>query len=335
MGRAEIVQRFEDYIRRYDLPVTFGAGVLSIQRDEGQASYLAATANRLYRARNVVVANGWFRVGGIPAFSAKIPPAILQLHSSSYRNPQQIPPGAVLVVGAAQSGAQIAEELYLSGRKVYLATGGAPRAPRRYRGKDIFEWLEESGFFDRPIEAFEHLPGRTFITPQLTGRDGGHSLNLHQFYRDGVTLLGHARGYANGRMAFAADLAENLAKADQGEQALLQRVDEYIRAAGLQAPEEQITRLNDAYQAPEISSLDLQSAGIASIVWATGYKYDTSLVDLPAFDDFGYPIARRGVSIYPGLYFAGLPFLSALKSGFILGVAEDTAHIAAHIASRR
>jgi putative flavoprotein involved in K+ transport len=124
-------------------------------------------------------------VGKIPAFAAKIPPSILQLHSNSYRNPQALPPGAVLVAGAAQSGAQIAEELYQSGRKVYLATGGAPRAPRRYRGKDIFEWLSESGFFDRPIEMFTHLPGRIFVALSSPA-DADINFNLHQYYRDGL-----------------------------------------------------------------------------------------------------------------------------------------------------
>ena len=334
MKRDEIVRRFEDYVRQNDLPVSYGVPVQSIQPEDGTGSYFVHTPSLVYRARNVVVANGWFQVGKIPTFAAKIPPSILQLHSGSYRNPQVLPPGAVLVVGAAQSGAQIAEELYQSGRKVYLATGGAPRAPRRYRGKDIFEWLSESGFFDRPIEMFTHLPGRIFVAPQLTGRDGGHTLNLHQFYRDGVTLLGHARDFVDGHLLLANDLKENVAKSDQGEKFLLKNVDEYILRSGLDVPEEQLPILTDAYQAPEITSLDLQATGIASIIWASGFQYDSSFLHMPILDEYGYPITHRGVSQYPGLYFMGIPFLSKLKSGFIFGVSEDAAYIAQHIANR-
>jgi putative flavoprotein involved in K+ transport len=240
----------------------------------------------------------------------------------------------VLVVGAAQSGAQIAEELYQSGRKVYLATGGAPRAPRRYRGKDIFEWLEETGFFDRPIEMFTNLPGRVWTAPQVTGRDGGHTLNLHQFYRDGVTLLGHARDFIDGRLILSNDLMENIAKSDQGEKFILKNIDEYIRMTGLDIPDEQLPILTDAYQAPEVTALDFQAAGITVIIWASGFQYDKSLLQIPVLDEYGYPITRRGVSPYPGLYFIGIPFLSKLKSGFIFGVSEDAAYIAEHINTR-
>ncbi len=336
MKRDEIIRRFEDYIRQNDLPISYGIPVQSIQPEDGTGSYLVHTPNRDYRARNVVVANGWYREGKIPAFAANIPASILQLHSNSYRNPQALPPGAVLVVGAAQSGAQIAEELYKSGRKVYLATGGAPRVPRRYRGKDIFVWLSEAGFFDRPIEMFPNLSGRIFVAPQLTGRDGGHTLSLHRFYRDGVTLLGHARDFVDGHLILANDLKENVAKSDQGEKFMLKNVDEYIHRAGLDVPEEQLPVLTDAYQAAEITALDLQAAGIASIIWASGFQYDRSFLRIPGpiFDDYGYPVTHRGASPCPGLYFVGIPFLSKLKSGFIFGAAEDANYIAGHIAER-
>ncbi len=347
MKREEIVRRFEDYVRENELPVSYGVEAQCVQPEEGKSgwlvrtagrdgkgSWLVRTSQRDYRARNVIIANGWFRVPKTPAFAARIPASIRQLQSGSYRNPQSIPPGAVLVIGSGQTGVQITEELYRSGRKVYLATGGAPRSPRRYRGKDIFEWLSQSGFFERPIEMFSHLPGRLFIAPQVTGRDGGHGLNLHQFHRDGVTLLGHARDYIDGQMIFAADLKENLARSDQGEKFLLKNIDDYIQQAGLNVPEEHLPALDDGYQAPEITSLDLQAAGITSIIWASGFRYDCSLVRLPVQDEYGYPITRGGVSSYPGLYFLGIPFLSKLKSGFIFGVSEDAAHITQHIAER-
>lgn len=335
MNRAEIVRRFEDYIHQNNLPVSFGAEVKSVQQEDSTGFYLVHTPGKVYRAQNVVVANGWFREDKIPAYAAKIPPSVLQIHSSKYRSPQALPPGAVLVVGTGQTGTQIAEELYQAGRKVYLATGKAPRAPRRYRGKDVFKWLRESRFLDRTIEMFPNLTGRIWVAPQVTGRDGGHTLNLHKFYRDGVILLGHAQDYADNRFIFAGDLKENLARSDQGEKFILKTIDDYILQAGLDAPAELLVSFNDGYQSPDITSLDLQAEGIAAIIWANGFHYKCPFLNLPVFDEYGYPIAQRGVSPYPGLYFLGFPFLTSLKSGFLFGVGEDAAYVAQHIANRQ
>jgi len=331
MHRDEIVRRFEDYIHEKELPIQYNVEVHSIQAENGTGRYLVQTPGRQYRAHNVIVANGWFREGKIPQFAQKIPPTILQMHSASYRNPQSLPPGAVLVVGAAQTGAQIAEELYQSGRRVFLSTGGAPRAPRRYRGRDIFVWLRDLGFFERPIEMFAHLPDRKWVAPQVTGRDGGHTLNLHQFHRSGVILLGHTRDYIDGYLILANDLKENLAKSDQGEKFIVSQINEFIQKSGQDAPEEQLPALTDGYQAPEITSLDLKAEGINSIIWACGFQYDCALVRMPILDEFGYPKTRGGVSDYPGLYFMGIPFQSNLKSGLIFGVEDNAAYIAQHI----
>jgi putative flavoprotein involved in K+ transport len=335
MSRQEIVQRFEDYVHANSLPVTFDAAVTSVQPEDG-AGYRVTASGRVYRARNVVMANGWYHQGKMPAFASKIPGSILQMHSSSYRSPQSLPPGAVLVVGSAQSGAQIAEELYQSGRKVYLCTGACGRLPRRYRGKDVFVWLTEAGFFERSAELFNTLPNHYFVAPQLSGRDGGHTLNLHQFYRDGVTLLGHARDYVDGALVLANDFKENLARSDQGEKNMLENVvDAYIRKAGIDVPEERVPALTDGYQAPEVTSLDLQKAGVASIIWSVGFKYDLSMLPMPVLDEYGYPKADRGASSdYPGLYFIGIPFMPKLKSGFIYGVGENAQFVAEHIAER-
>jgi len=334
MGRAEIIQRFENYIERYQLPVSLGINVEAVRQANNNGKYLVQTSDGDFLAQNVVVANGWFRGGKIPGYSQKIPSSITQVHSDAYRNPQSLPPGAVLVVGSAQSGAQITEELYQAGRKVYLATGGSPRVPRRYRGQDIFDWLYQAGFFNRPIEMFTNLSNRTFVAPQVTGKNGGHTLSLHTFYRDGVTLLGHARDYVDGHLILADDLMENIGKTDQGEKFLLKLIDEYIQKSGLDVPEEEIPVSSDAYLAEGISSLDLQQADINTIIWACGFKYDGSIVKLPILDDYGYPLSTRGVSPYTGLYFMGIPFQTALKSGFIFGVSEDAQYIAEHITQR-
>ncbi|HEX7974401.1 MAG TPA: NAD(P)-binding domain-containing protein, partial [Anaerolineales bacterium] len=164
MPRDELVGRFEKYAEKNQLPIAFDTHVTSVQTvDDG--SFLVQTQEKDYCARNVVAANGWYQVGKTPSFAAKIPPSILQLHSSSYRNPQLLPPGAVLVAGSGQSGAQIAEELYQNGRKIFLATGSAPHSPRRYRGKDAFRWLIASGFTDRTFEQMQQFVGHAFVSP--------------------------------------------------------------------------------------------------------------------------------------------------------------------------
>jgi putative flavoprotein involved in K+ transport len=330
MKQNEIVQRFEDYIEQYHLPVVYNSLVTKVEPRDG-GGYCVQTSEIEYHAVNVVIANGFFQEGKVPDFATKIPGPILQMHSGSFRNPHTLPQGAVLVVGSGQSGMQIAEEIYRSGRKVFLATSGAPRAPRRYREKDIFDWLYLSGFFDQTFENFISSGRRKFVPPHVTGKDGGYALNLHQFFRDGVTLLGHARNYEDGKLLLAGDLKENLSKSDGGEKMLLKNIDDFILRAGVTTAQEQIPVLADAYQAPEITTLDLLAEGITTIIWASGYQYDASIFPFPILNEFGFPVTQRGVSHYPGLYFVGIPFIPKLKSGFLFGVAEDAAYIVEQI----
>jgi putative flavoprotein involved in K+ transport len=259
-------------------------------------------------------------------------PSITQLHSGAYRNPASLPAGAVLVVGSAQSGCQIAEELYRRGRQVYLCTGSAGRLPRRYRGKDGFEWLFRSGFFDMTPDKLPSPKAKFAGIPHVSGAKGGHTLNLHQFARDGVTLLGHLRGAAGDKIHLAPDLHENLAKADQFELNAVKMIDGYVRANGLDAPEEGLPQLRDGYEQPIIEELDFKAAGITSVVWATGYRFDYSLVQLPVRDPDGFPIQTSGVTGYPGLYFVGMPWMPTLKSGILAGVGAAAEHIASKIA---
>jgi putative flavoprotein involved in K+ transport len=333
MKRGEIVQRFENYVEQYHLPVAYNSEVTQVQ-SEDSGGYCIQTTAIEYHARNVVIANGFFQEGRVPDFAREIPSSILQIHSSHYRNPQALPEGAVLVVGSGQSGMQITEEIYQSGRKVFLATSGAPRAPRRYRGKDIFDWLFLSGFFEQSFSDFLSNGRRKFVPPHVTGKDGGHTLNLHQFYRDGVRLLGHARQYEDGKLMMAGDLMENLRKSDSAEKMMLKTIDDFIQRAGVNAPQEQILEQMDAYQAPESTVLDLLAEGISTIIWASGYQYDLSIFPFPILNEFGLPVTQRGVSNYLGLYIIGIPFLSKLKSGFLFGVAEDAAYIVEQITHR-
>ena len=333
MTRAELVDRFARYAEKYQLPIMYNTLVTSVQPIDGKG-FLVQTNEKAFHARNVVAANGWFGVGKRPPFAGKLPASILQIHSSSYRNPQSLPPGAVLVVGSGQSGAQIAEELYQSGRKVLLATGVAPHSPRRYRGKDMFRWLVDTGFVDQTFEQMQFM-GKGFVAPMFSGKDGGHALNLHKFFRDGVILLGHARDFVDGRLILAPDVKENLGKADMAQKMILKRIDEYIERAGLDAPPEEIPAMMDGYQAPEITTLDLEAKGINTVVWACGYDYDSSIFRFPVLDRFGIPDAPRGASnTYPGLYFVGFPFVPTLKSGFITGVTACAAYVTERIKER-
>jgi putative flavoprotein involved in K+ transport len=241
----------------------------------------------------------------------------------------------VLVVGAGQSGSQIAEELHEHGRKVYLCAGSAPRAPRCYRGKDTITWLAEMGFFDQTVDQLPSTAARFMAPPRLSGRNGGHSINLHRFAREGIVLLGHLQGVQDGKLHLAPDLRESLAKADRWEAEITQRIDRYIAQRGLQAPEEELPRLDDGYDADTVRELDLKAAGITTVIWATGYTFGFDLVKLPIFDSAGFPQQMSGETAYPGLYFVGLPWLPKLKSAFLFGVGENAEHIALKIVHRR
>jgi putative flavoprotein involved in K+ transport len=332
MPRNELVAYFEQYIERFQLPIRYNTRVTSVEPDG--TGYVVRTGEGTFNARNVVVATGLFQRPKIPALSAKIDAGITQLHSGAYRNPHSIPPGAVLVVGSAQSGCQITEELYQNGRRVYLCTGSTPRMPRRYRGRDIVEWAYLSGFLDRTPDMLPSPRARFAGNPQLSGKDGGHSLNLHQFAHDGVTLLGRLTSAADHTITLAPDLKANLAKADEFEADFCKTVDRYIAQKGLDAPREELPQLRDGYNAPEILELDLKAAGITTIIWAMGFSFDFSLVRLPTFDADGFPIQHGGVTNYAGLYFVGMPWLPMQQTGILLGVGKAAEHIAAHIAAR-
>ena len=234
----------------------------------------------------------------------------------------------MLVVGSGQSGCQIAEELRKSGRRVFLSIGTCGRAPRRYRGKDLFDWLELIRFLDRPPSALPSPKAKFAANPHVSGAGGGHDLNLHQFARDGITLLGHLRGATDERIGLALDLHDSLAKVDQFEAELLGRIDDAIARNGIDAPVEQRPALRYGYDQQQIAEVDIEAAGIGSVIWAAGYRFDFGLVKLPVTDGDGFPVQQRGVTACPGLYFVGMPWLYTQKSGLLAGVGDDAAFIA-------
>jgi putative flavoprotein involved in K+ transport len=329
LGRDELVSYFETYIQQNDLPISYGTRVLAIE-STGDGYTLETTAGT-FHAKNVVVATGLYQKPRFPQFNGALSSDICQLHSDAYRNPDFLPAGAVLVVGSAQSGAQIAEELYQSGRKVYLSVSRSGRVPRRYRTRDINWWSNVLGLYDRTVGQLKFSHEKFGGKPHISGTRGGHTLNLHQFAIDGVTLVGRVTEVNGATVKFAHDLHKNLTAADQFEASLVARIDSYIERNGLSLPEEGLPHLTAGFEQPEIHELDLKQANVSTVIWATGYSFDFSMVRLLVFDADGYPIQHRGVTSYPGLYFVGLPWLHNARSGLLFGVSEDAAHVASHI----
>jgi putative flavoprotein involved in K+ transport len=215
---------------------------------------------------------------------------------------------------------------------VYLSVSALPRIPRRYRGHDAFYWADKIELLDRTPAVLPSPKVKFAGNPQLTGAGGGHNINLHQFARDGVTLLGHFQDVRDRKLIFAPDVRESLAKTDKMEADLLKAIDAYIEKQQLDLPTERVPELRDGYHQPEILELDAQS--ITSVIWATGYAFDYSLVKLPVTDEDGYPMQERGVTRYAGLYFLGMPYIYKQKSGLVYGVGEDAEYLAAHIVAR-
>ena len=338
MPRADVVRHLEQYAASFQAPVRCGVQVTAVEPARNGQGYHVSTADgATYAAATVVVATGSFQFPKPAPFRSALPPEILQLHSSHYRHPSTLPPGAVLVVGSADSGCQIAEELHESGRRVYLCVGRAMRRPRRYRGKDSMFWAVTLGRIEQTADQLPSPSARFAANPQLSGKYGGHTINLHQFARNGVTLLGRLAGVEGHCITLAPDLQENLANADQASEDFKHGVDEFVRRTGMNVPAPEPDSVDEVRSdagrhAP--ATLDLKTAGITTVIWATGYGFDYSWVHLPVCDDDGFPVQQRGVTRFPGLYFLGMNYLYNRKSGILLGVGEDAAHIAATMAAR-
>jgi putative flavoprotein involved in K+ transport len=330
MPRDGVVRFIEEYAKRISPPIRCGIRVTSLAQTES-GSLLVETDAFALEADNVVVATGPYQVPAVPAFGGALGPSVYQVTANRYRNPGELPRGNVLVVGSGGSGYQIAEELVRSGAGVYLSVGAHHRVPRRYRGKDFGWWLETTGASDRTVDS---LAGQGRVL--LTGVDGGHDADLRELARRGAVLLGRLRDVRDGRLRFAADLEENLARGDEEYDRFTSSVDEYIDRHGSTTPAAPERNPRGKIGAPStITELDARAAGITSVIWAVGYRYDFGWIKCAVLDARGSPIHRRGVSEVPGVYFLGLHRLHKLKSAFLWGVGEDAAHLAEHIANRR
>ena len=338
MAGAEFIAFLEEYARSFDAPVRCGVDVQRVQREAG--GFVLSTSAGKMACDNVVVATATYQRPSIPTLARALPTQLLQLHASAYRNPAQIPSGAVLVVGSGQSGCQIADELHRHGRQVHLCTGRAGRLPRRYRGRDCIVWQHLMGLLDRTPDMLESPSHRFRGDPHLTGAGGGRTLNLHQFSQDGILLHGHFAAIQGQHLQFGDDLADNLAFADDYFAEFCARADAYIEANAKDAPtaDGNNTDFGGPLRAPApqaVRNLDVDAANISTVIWATGFAFDFSWIDAPGgFDEQGYPRQHRGVSSTPGLYYLGLNWLSKRKSGIIFGVEEDAEHLGELIAQR-
>jgi putative flavoprotein involved in K+ transport len=271
----------------------------------------------------------------VPRLAERVPADVEQLHSSRYRNPGQLPPGAVLVVGTGQSGCQIAEDLHLAGRQVHLAVGSAPRVARFYRGRDCVAWLDEMGHYAKGIDAFDDADAvRMRVNHYVTGRDGGRDIDLRAFARDGMRLYGRLTGIDGTTASFADDLKVNLDHADAVAEGIKDAIDAHIDAHCIEAPTE--PRYVPVWEpTTQPAELDLAGAGIGSMIWCTGFTRDHRWIEIPAFDGRGYPMHWRGVTNCPGLYFLGLPWQYSWGSGRFEAVGRDAEFLAAHIDAAR
>lgn len=334
MKKDEIVAYIESYVAAFQPPVKEEVTVSKIYQTTAKLFALKTSIGD-YTAEQVVIAVGGYHKPKIPRMAERLPEDILQLHSCQYKNPHSLPKGSVLVVGTGQSGCQIAEDLHLAGRSVHLSVGGAPRSPRRYRGKDVVDWLDQMGYYDLSIEEHpQKEKARTNTNHYLTGRDGGREIDLRQFSLEGMQLYGRLQSIHPGQLKFNPNLKQNLDHADAVAESIKQSIDKFIAKHQIEAPSE------PAYQpvwqpSVEILSLDYAAANITSVIWSTGYQADFGWIETPVFNGNGYPGHVRGVTDVRGLYFLGLPWLYTWGSGRFSGIARDAYYLADYIAARR
>jgi putative flavoprotein involved in K+ transport len=330
--KDEVVSYFEQFAEQTKSPIRCGVSVHSVHKIEDGTGFIVKTTKGVIEAKNVVSATGPFQV-------PKIPPVIpnetdiIQIHSSSYRHPDDLADGSVLVVGAGSSGAQIADELLRSGRKVYLSIGAHDRPPRRYRGKDFVWWLGVLGKWQMKTPP----AGKEHVTISVSGAHGGSTVDFREFASRGMTLLGMTKEFKDGHLTFATDLVKNITDGDENYLSVLEEGDAYIEKNNLDMPKEEDAKIigpDPECMKNPILELDLAQQGITTIIWATGFAQDFSWLKVDAFDKNGKPQHERGVANEPGLYFLGLPWLSMRGSSFIWGVWEDAKFLANHIAQR-
>jgi putative flavoprotein involved in K+ transport len=335
MTAAEVVTFLQGYGRASRAPVEEWSAVERLDADADGGGFQLATASRSWRARNVVMATGWCDLPVVPAIARELDPRIHQVVPSAYRNTASLPDGGVLVVGASATGVQLAEELRGSGREVVLAVGSHTRLPRRYRGMDIFWWLDRIGAFDKTIDQMPDPVGaRLEPSLQLAGRPDHRTLDLAALAAGGVELVGRVIGIDRSTVGFADDLHRSVASADARMIRLLQEIDAHIDATGMAAEVLDRDSHRPVPVGPPVGTINLRARRIRTVVWATGYRRSYPWLRLPVLDGFGEIGQSRGVTAVPGLYVLGQRFQHFRNSNFIDGVGRDAAFVADHLSRR-
>ncbi len=329
----EVIDFISSYAETISAPVHTGTTVLSVLPVD--AGYRIITDRGEWRCRTLVIASGAFNIPVVPAFSEVVPTSVRQLTTRDYRNPEQLEPGGVLVVGASATGLQLADEIQRSGRPVTLAVGEHVRMPRLYRGLDIQWWMDAVGLLDERYDQVDDIVrARRVPSPQLAGTPGRTTLDLNTLSDGEVRLVGRLAGVSNGKAQFSGSLRNHCAMADLKMNRLLDTIDSWCAANGkdhlVGEPERfAATRVDDS----PCLGLDLNGGGIRTIIWATGFRPDYSWLRVPALDRKGRLRHNGGVVDAPGIYAMGLTFMRRRKSSFIHGAADDAMDLSAHLAA--
>jgi putative flavoprotein involved in K+ transport len=334
MKKDEIIAYLDGFIAKVDAPVLDNTAVTRVTR-ASDGLYSVQTTRGDSTADQIVIASGGYHTPIVPRMAERLPASIAQVQSSEYRNADALPPGAVLVVGSGQSGAQIAEDLHLAGRKVHLAVGEAPRCARFYRGRDVVDWLADMRYYDMPVTDHPLREGvRDNTNHYVTGRDGGRDIDLRRFALEGMELFGRLDDLRDGKLLFATNLRAVLDDADKTYNGINMSIDNFIAKHGIEAPP--ATRYEPLWEPQtERAELDLRESGIGAVVWCIGFRPDFSWLDVPVFNGRGYPSHTRGVTSVPGVYFMGLPWLHTWGSGRFSGVARDAQFVVDAICAKR
>lgn len=334
MSMPQLVGFFERYAASFDAPLELGTSVSAVER---AGSYFRVQTNRAsWIADHVVVATGFSDVPFVPALARQLSPRIVQVVPTQYRNPAQLPPGGVLVVGASATGVQLADEIQASGRPVALAVGRHQRLPRIYRGHDILWWLDAMGVLDATTdEVFDVETSRNQPSLQLVGRADLPSLDVAVLGQRGVRVLGRLVRADGERVRFDDDLIATTSASDLKLAELLVRIDAFAAKTGARVgpPEPFVPTWPSAVGAGKIT-IDLRADGINTVVWATGFARQYPWLKVPVFDARGEIRHHAGVTPVPGLFVLGMHFQRRRKSAFIDGVGDDAAFLAEFIVSR-
>ncbi len=331
MPKNEIVGHLVTYAESFEAPVREGVTVTGLEPGENGGFRLRTSSGDI-RARDVVLASGGYQKPHRPPAAAELPASVHAMDAENYVNPAALPPGKVLIVGSGQTGCQLAEEIFESGRDVALACGRAPWIPRRLDGRDTIAWIDDTPYFDVRLTDLPNPQARLLANPQMSGRLGGHDLNFRSLQALGVRLLGHFIGVANGDAHFAHDLAESVAFGDARYADVCELIRRTCAAASVRPPG---MPPPPPFHADAAETLALNEVG--TVIFTSGFRPDyASWVKFPqAFDDGGFPIQQDGSStIVPGLHFMGVHFQRKRKSATLLGVGEDATVLATSLANR-